>query len=209
MSLKHAYTSVKRLPRTFGAIKSALGVTDRERWKNPDDLGYLTAERNELIAALIPAGSSVLDMGAGIQQLRQFLPHDCEYQPCDLDGGPEVLSCDFNADLYPSVTHRYDILVASGLAEFLRAPEAFLAHLPVLGDTLLISYRVRPPGESLWRRLDQGYLSHLTSDEIEEMFSRLGYRWEPAGVYQFHSGRDSHVQPIYRVDLRSSPSAGS
>jgi hypothetical protein len=197
--------------RTWRTLKTAAGITDRRRWKNPSDPGYLqTAERNRMIAASIPRGSTVLDLGAGIQQLRRFLPRDCEYQPCDLDGGPDVppcdfdvLPCDFNAGRYPTVTHRYDVLVASGLLEFLRDPEAFLAQLPALGDMLLLSYRVRPSREAPWRRLQWGYMNHLTTADLEAMLDRLGYRWENVGVFTRGSGSHSIVQLIYRVALES------
>jgi hypothetical protein len=194
--------------RAWCILKAALGITDRERWKNPGDPGYQTAERNRLIAGFIPGGSTVLDLGAGIQQLRRFLPRDCEYQPCDLDGGPDVLVCDFNAGRYPPVTHRYDVLVVSGLLEFLRDPEAFLAKLPALGDMVLLSYRVRPPGAALRGRLASGYMSHLTTADLETMFDRLGYRSECVGVWKYQSGSQSHLQPIYRVALGSPQQRG-
>lgn len=136
--------------------------------------------------------------------MRSFLPPGCEYQPCDLAGSPDVLVCDFNAGGYPAVMHRYDVLVASGLLEFLRDPEEFLAHLPALGDVLLLSYRVRLPREPLWRRLESGYLSHLTSEEIEALLDRLGYRWECVDAYE-HKGARPHRQPIYRVLLGPQP----
>ena len=110
------------------------GGTDEHRWRDPEDPAYHTAERNRLIARLIPAGASVLDLGAGQQELRRHLPRGCEYQACDLFEGPGVLQCDFNAGVYPAVEHRYDVLVASGLLEFLTHPEDFLARLPEFGD---------------------------------------------------------------------------
>ena len=197
------------LERARRILKTAVHKTDRERWRDPGDPGYRTAERNQLIASLIPSGSNVLDLGAGIQQLRRFLPADCEYQPCDLDGGPDVLRCDFNAGQYPAVTQRYDVLVSSGLLEFVRDPEAFLARLPSLGDVLLLSYRVRPPDEPLWRRLDSGYMSHLTVDDLESLLDRLGYRWERTAVYEHDDPHRPHIQPIYRVALVSTATGPS
>jgi len=187
--------------RAWRVLKTAVGKADRERWKNPSDPAYQTVDRNRLIAALIPDGSHVLDLGAGTQQLRRLLPPGCKYQPCDLDGGPDVLDCDFNAGRYPAVTRRYDVLVASGLLEFLRDPEAFLSQLPTLGEILLFSYRARPPGEPLRWRLESGYLSHLTTVDLETMLDRFGYRWKCVGVYEHQRGGRAHMQPIYRVAL--------
>ena len=190
---------VDRVRRIVG---TALRHTDRKRWRDPDDPGYQTAERNRLIAGMISSGSSVLDLGAGIQQLRRFLPPSCEYQACDLDGGPEVLRCDFNAGVYPAVSHRYDVVVSSGCFEFVVDPQAFLARLPELGDILILSYRVRPTGEPRRRRLKSGYMSHLTVEDLERMLDRLGLQWQRAGVYEHTATEPFHLQPIYRVELR-------
>ena len=194
-----------RLARSQRAVVTAVrmltGGTDEHRWRDPEDPAYHTAERNRLIARLIPAGASVLDLGAGQQELRRHLPRGCEYQACDLFEGPDVLQCDFNAGVYPAVEHRYDVLVASGLLEFLTHPEGFLARLPEFGDTLLMSYRVRPEGEHLTARLGSGYVSHLTRPELEALLDGTGHPWRRVATYEVRSTDPPHVQPIYRVDL--------
>jgi hypothetical protein len=183
--------------------RSALGKTDGTRWRDPDDptRGYLTSERNQLIASFIRAGETVLDLGAGTQQLRRFLPAGCEYQPCDLHGDRGVLLCDFNAGEVPNVPHRYDVLVASGLLEFIRDPDRFLARVAELGDVLLLSYRVRPRGVPVSQRWRSGYLSHLSTKDLEALLDRHGYGWERVAVYEHSDGASSHVQPVYRVAL--------
>jgi hypothetical protein len=201
----HVRTLARRSRRLVSlalrVVRTLLGRTDRKRWRDTDDPAYQTSERNRLIAAMIAPGSTVLDVGAGTQQLRRFLPDDCEYQPCDLQPAPGVLVCDLNEGRLPAVSHRYDVLVASGVLEFLRNPESFLRRIHSLGETLLFSYRVRPPAEPLRERLKPGYLSHLTQDELELMLDRLGYAWERVGTYVHEQGLPPHVQPIYRVSL--------
>lgn len=192
-----------RMRRGLRVLRTAAGTTDRGRWVDTNDPGYQTADRNRLIAAFVPDGSSVLDLGAGTQQLRRFLPPGCEYQPCDLVERENVLGCDFNAGRFPDVRQRYDVLVVSGVLEFVRDPEGFLGRLPSFGDTLLLSYRIRPTGVTVRERLVSGYLSHLTQEELEDMLDRLEYRWERAGVYEHVNGPQPHSQPIYRVALTS------
>ncbi len=192
---------------TVRMARALLGGTDRNRWRNKDDPGYQTAERNRLIGALIAPGSSVLDVGAGTQVLRRFLPDGCEYQPCDLQPAPGVLVCDLNSGQMPAISHRYDVLVASGVLEFLRDPEAFLRRVHSLCETLLFSYRVRLPSEPRWQRLTSGCVSHLTQAELESMLDRLGYVWERVGAYVHQEARSPHVQPIYRVSLTPSHSS--
>lgn len=73
-----------------------------------------------MIARYIDPGSRVLDLGAGSSALRGVLPEKCEYQPCDIVGGPEVLRCDLNRGLWPQVTKIYDVAVVSGVLEYIR-----------------------------------------------------------------------------------------
>lgn len=198
---------LRRTRRSFAtAIRTLKSETDYKRWRNPADPAYRTADRNEIIGRFVPRGSSVLDLGAGTQELRHQIPADCEYQPCGLLPGPDVLPCDFNSGRYPAVKHRYDIVVASGLVEFLRRPDHFLARLPEFGDVLLMSYRVRPRGEGLGRRLASGYLNHMTQEQLEALLSRCFDRWEQVAEYEFTGTDAHHVQPIYRVALAPSPS---
>ncbi len=192
---------IARISAIRRVAESALGQTDRRRWRDPQDPGFDTAERNRLIADLIPAQASVLDLGAGTQQLRHQLPLGCSYQACDLVPGPGILQCDFNADQYPRVESRYDVVVVSGLLEFIRRPETFLHRAAALGDVMLLSYRVRPPGEAIVQRLELGDLSHLTQTELEALLDSIGYRWQRASVYEHRRGSSQHVQPIYRIAL--------
>ena len=48
------------------------------------DVGNRWPSRIAAVAALIPPGSSVLDIGAGAQGLRNALPPSCAYTPADL-----------------------------------------------------------------------------------------------------------------------------
>jgi len=182
------------------ALHTLRNGTDYERWRNAEDPARQLTERNALIGGLVPAGSSVLDLGAGRQELRRHLPSDCEYQACDLFPAPGVVTCDFNAGTYPAVDRRFDILVASGLVEFLRHPDRLLARLPEFGDVLLMSYPVRAPGEGLQRRRASGYLSHLNKQELESLLTEPGYGWEQVAEYK-STGAGVEVQPIYRVRL--------
>ena len=139
--------------------------------------------RNERIATYVPAGSTVLDVGAGAQTLRELLPDVAEYQACDLVDGPETLRCDFNQDIWPHVTKRYDIVIVSGVMEYLHEPRTFLSRLHSLGDRVLLTsvYRSderRAKGPS-WR-------TYLTRAELESLFEEVGVRWRFLESWQSH-----------------------
>ncbi|HET6246416.1 MAG TPA: hypothetical protein VFE47_01860 [Tepidisphaeraceae bacterium] len=135
-------------------------------------------ERNRIIAGFISAGSSVLDLGAGAQTLRSYIPQDCRYQPCDIvRTTPDTIVCDFNHSIFPPVDHPFDYIICSGVLEYMWKPRAFLERLPTLGKKLLLSYNPRTPGESKIDRLSKNWVSHLDQDELHSLFESLGWEW--------------------------------
>lgn len=138
-------------------------------------------DRNEIIARLIPAGSSVIDLGCGPQTLRRHLPASCKYQPCDvIKSTPDVIFCDFNAGVYPDVKETYDYVVCSGVFEYIRKPEEFLKRNSKLAKTMILSYNPfnQFPGDTKIRRLNCDWLNHFTKPELEKLFAEVGLTWE-------------------------------
>jgi hypothetical protein len=158
--------------------------------------------RNSLLVKHIRPGCSVLDLGSGNQSLRTLLPEGCEYQPCDIvDSGPDVLHCDFNRDVWPRVTKRYDVVVASGVMEYLDRPRDFLAGVVTLGDRVLFTHAFRPDGDATLRR---AWKTYLTRDELEAIFKELRLRWrlldtwslqQPHGIYALRLPRSAAASP--------------
>lgn len=159
-------------------IKAALlsGIrTDKKRWKKVSQEVPSWDERNDLIAKMIPPGSAVVDLGCGAMTLKKKLPPDCIYQPCDVvQSAPEVLICDFNADLYPALTRMYDYVICSGVLEYMRDPGAFLSRISQYGTTIILSYNPLQKGETKMSRLGKGWLNHMTQPELESLFASTG-----------------------------------
>jgi hypothetical protein len=67
--------------------------------------------RFTIASAMIPPGSSVLDLGCGSMLLREFLPPGCTYIPADLfaDRHPEIIKVDLNKGEFPE--GRFDVVV--------------------------------------------------------------------------------------------------
>jgi hypothetical protein len=128
-----------------------------------------------MIAKLIPANSSVVDLGCGAMTLKARLAPGCVYQPCDVvQSAPEVLLCDFNAGLYPALSRHYDYVICSGVLEYMRDPMDFLTRISKYGSKILLSYNPLQSGESKLTRLAKGWLSHLSQPELERLFREAG-----------------------------------
>lgn len=137
--------------------------------------------RNEIIAKLIPAGSSVIDLGCGSQTLRRHLDPSCKYQPCDvIQSTPDVIYCDFNSGIYPNVNVSYDYVICSGVFEYIRNPEEFLKKNSLLGKVMILSYNplYHVPEDSKIRRLNLDWINHFTKPEVEALFDKVGLVWK-------------------------------
>ncbi|MBB4649026.1 class I SAM-dependent methyltransferase [Aminobacter niigataensis] len=85
--------------------------------------------RAQIIAKLIRATDSVLDIGAGNRKLSRFIPKTCEYTPVDCVADlPGTFVVDFNQDFQlPGVN--FDVVVCAGFLEYLDDVPAFFRQM--------------------------------------------------------------------------------
>ena len=159
-------------------VRTLLLSTDVSRWRQVAQELPPWDGRNELIAALVPVNSSVLDLGAGPQSLRRYLDPGCIYRACDVvPSSNDVLLCDFNHGIYPHVDQPYDYVVCSGVLEYVRDPVAFLTAVVPLGRNLILTYAPVQYGDTLWTRMTQGWVNHLSQRQLENLLNGLGLSW--------------------------------
>jgi Methionine biosynthesis protein MetW len=169
------------------SLRTLLLRTDVRRWRRTATEAPPWDGRNQMIAGLIPGGSSVLDLGSGAQTLRQYLKPGCRYQPCDVvKSSADVLLCDFNRGLYPQVEEPFDYAVCSGVFEYVRAPERFLTRVVALGNQAILSYATAQADEGRWDRWRHGWVNHYTRSQLEGLFAALGLRSQPTARWGRH-----------------------
>jgi hypothetical protein len=200
---RHALHQIRRRlqPRRLAqegllAISSVVKSTDVSRWKRVARKKSSWDNRNHLIAQLIPDNSTVLDLGSGAQTLRGYLRPNCEYQPCDVVmSSDDVLLCDFNAGIYPAVNKYYDYVICSGVLEYIRQPQSFLAAIATLGHEIILSYAPYHENDSKLQRAAEGWVNHLSEAQLREMFAAAGLVGELVGmwyqqlIFQLHQER--------------------
>jgi hypothetical protein len=164
----------------LAAITTLVVRTNVRRWKKAArEKEPCWDERNRIIATLIPEASSVVDLGAGAQTLKRYLKSGCEYQPCDIvKSSPDIIVCDFNSGIYPSLSRRYDYVVCSGVFEYIRHPSHFLSNIRQYGKRIILSYVPAGPTIGPFERLARGWVNHLTSQQLEALFSTNGLDWK-------------------------------
>jgi len=179
--MKKIIDKFKQAARVSGA---ALGRTDYNRWEKNASETPSWDERNVILAKQIPAGTRVLDLGAGAQTLRKLLPH-CTYVPCDLvQSTPDCIVCDFNKGVYPPPNQKYDIVVGSGVMEYLREPLDFLRKIRTYAPVTLLSYQPLTESFDKMARLKWGFVNHLTLVELQNLLTEAGFRFEQIGAWQ-------------------------
>lgn len=107
---------------------------------------------------------TLLDLGCGPAALRQLLPADIAYHGVDLTAealppgreSDRFAVADLNADVDPFPTRTFDVLVVSGMFEYVRDPGAFLA---------LVRRKTRPGGHLV--------LTYLNRWHHRELLARL------------------------------------
>jgi hypothetical protein len=165
-------------------------MTDLNKWKEMTDLGMGWKKRSELLSQHIIPNSSVLDLGSGSQVIKQFLPKNCSYKPCDcIKTSKDCIVCDFNLGQFPE--GHYDYVVVAGVLEYMDNQRSFIKNITKLGNTILLTYR--PPERFKQYPQYPGYI--LSKDSLEALLTENKYNWTIIGTWM-HS-----THTIYRITV--------
>ncbi|MGF1464857.1 MAG: polysaccharide pyruvyl transferase family protein [Sandaracinaceae bacterium] len=175
------------------ALRTYLGITDTKRWARTGQETPYWDERNILVGALVPPGTSVLDIGCGAQTLRRYLPEGCAYQPCDIIAHDEnVWAWDFNKGPFPHPDRSFDVAVMSGVLEYADDPRALLATAKGLAGQIVLTYSSLEARPSRFTRRAAGWRNDLRKAELEAILTDLGLHFD-------HVTRWDGEQELYRI----------
>ena len=176
---------------------------DYPRWTSADGLQHWWDERTQLIAAMVPPGTRVIEFGCGRRVLERHLPRGCTYVASDIvERGPDTVVCDLNASRLPDLRHLHlQVAVFSGVLEYVADVGAVARWLADLGiQTCIASYDAWPAGLGLVssfreraRRVQNGYMSSLAEEGLLLCFTAAQMRcvevrrWTHQGIYVFVS----------------------
>lgn len=132
-------------------------------------------ERTAAVAALIPEGKSVLDLGAGDSVLDDFIPKKL-YQGSDRvpGAGQIALDMDSAANKWPKV--HADIAVLIGALEYVKRPGTLFKKLHQVADAVLLTYA---HGDT-----KSPHANHLTKDELKALAEEAGWTAEIVGAWR-------------------------
>jgi hypothetical protein len=185
------------------AAMRCLCRADYKRWGSAQGLEEWWDQRTQQIAAYVPAGSRVIEFGAGRRSMEKMLPAGCVYTPSDLvDRGPGTIVCDLNQRPLPDLSNvKPQVAAFSGVLEYIQDSAALAQWLAASGVTTIItSYDAVPTQFTGIRRMREnlrrsyyGYMSSMTEPELESAFERAGYSctnrqtWTTQRIYRFET----------------------
>ena len=162
------------------------GNSDLKRWKNTKELDESWNERTYIMASMVNPNSSVIEFGAGNMKLRDKIPDDCSYQPSDIVARfPGVIECDLNEKISIDL-NQYNTAVFSGVLEYVYNIENVISQLSPYVENIILSYACRDISNA--PRLERGWLSDYSREELEEIFTSYNYE-----VLQYREWRNQSI----------------
>lgn len=132
-------------------------------------------ERTVAVAAFIPDGASVLDLGAGDSVLDDMVPKKLYTGADKVPGAGQIaLDLDSAASKWPEV--HADVAVLIGVLEYVRRPGPLFKKLRQVAETILLTYDhkdERSPRANL-----------LSKDELKSLAEEAGWTAEVVGVWR-------------------------
>lgn len=179
-------------PRNYmAAWRNLARETDVNRWADTRNLDPMWDERTALIAGMIPAGSSVLEFGAGQERLGKLLNANCEYQPSDVFArSDKTLICDLNA-AFPKLNKKWDYIVFSGVLEYIHDLQGLLDKVRASCNACILSYAPTDGLECMTTRMRNGWVNHLSKDDFEKIIH--------AAKFEIKEIRSWNEQPVYSL----------
>ena len=168
------------------------GKSDLKRWENSKELDESWDERTYIIASMIEPNSSIIEFGAGNMKLRNKLPENCTYQASDIISRyPGVIACDLNQEILIDLS-KYDTAIFSGVLEYVYDVKALISRLTEDVEKIILSYACRDISNA--PRLDRGWLSDYSREELEKIFTTYNYE-----ILQYREWRN---QSIFSLRLK-------
>lgn len=147
--------------------------SDFDRWRNASELLPDWNERTEIIASMIYPGSNIIEFGAGSMWLKNHLPDGCKYVPTDIIARtPDMQVCDLNKRIELELSS-FDTAVFSGVLEYVYDVRGLLQQLNENIPNVVLSYACSD--HSSMNRLNKGWLSDFSFQELTEIISETGY----------------------------------
>ncbi len=157
-------------------------MNTKDRWTNMTQ-SQSWPYRYKEISKRIQPGSSVLDIGCGMMELKQYLPLNCKYVGLDMVArGDKTLIYDLNnkVDIQKLLDSRagkkrFDYAVCSGVLEYLNRPLWLPVWLGELANTAILSYYAAEIRDDELSADKNGWANNYTYSDIINGFVKCDF----------------------------------
>jgi hypothetical protein len=150
--------------------------TDTERWARLESLATQWDARAAMAAEWIPAGSRVLDVGAGAMALGGLLKPGCTYQPADVvERRPGCFVVDMNRREFPPGS--YDFVTFLGVLEYIHDIEWPLRRSLEAAPRMIVTYCTDIGADPALRR-GMGWVNDIPADAFAAVLGQAGWKVE-------------------------------
>lgn len=160
-----------RLHALSATLRRYTSSSDVAFWRSDHSCRPEWDNRSQLLASRVHEGSVVVDLGAGIQAVRESLPARCVYIPVDLVARtPDTVVVDFNSRRpWPELSG--DWVIVSGLLEYLSDADRLVRWLSSRFSNVAVSYVVNE-GEfaNRYLRRRRGCVNDYGRAHLQTMF---------------------------------------
>jgi hypothetical protein len=166
-------------------------ATDVDRWTESANLDPAWERRAQIVGGFVPAGSHVLDLGAGLEALARHIPESCRYTPADVVRRSErTVVADVNRGEFPEGT--FDVVAALGLFEYVHHVKRLLATIRERAPMLITSYCTSTTSDPD-TRLERGFVNDYSLNEFVEICQSAGWVVRAADRIDIGPGFDQWV----------------
>ncbi|NDV24365.1 FkbM family methyltransferase [Desulfovibrio sp. JC022] len=149
--------------------------TDCGRWSSWNMLGNEADLRAGMAGQLVPENSSVLDAGAGVMLLRDYIPESSTYIPLDIVArNRKTIVADLNQQQFPE--QNFDVICALFLLEFIHEPQIFFDWAFSHAEKMIFTYHPFMPGKDVSKRRAAGFFNDFNINELKLMVEKSGWK---------------------------------
>lgn len=148
--------------------------SDIGRWENATELFTDWNERTAILGNYILPNSDIIEFGAGNMFLKTFLSNYKSYTPSDIiKRSDETIVCDLNTEINIDFS-KYQVAVFSGVLEYVYDINRVFEIISKDINQVVISYCCTDLVQL--SREKNGWLSDYTKSDLEEIFTRHGFK---------------------------------
>lgn len=191
--LKTIIRSPLRLSRAF--LRRPTSSMMCSYWLPLDKHSNCWSERSFSLLQMVPeSATTLLELGCGRQDIRAEVRKRMMYQPSDLvKRSDDCIVLDLNNlnHINAMVLPSYDVVLASGVLEYVKDLPSALDWACQIADSLIVSYCSLDGLSDLATRMESKWLNHYTTQEFVQMFAARGFdlivcsEWQQQSLFRF------------------------